>query len=266
MSRSGVGIGLAALTAGRHASLTSSCAHQAWSSPSRRTDSPRSPLARLGLRWASLRLRDHGRAMPGVSRVSLPSAHAGRGRHRRHLHRRGRRRRSHRQGAVVPGRPWTGGARRRRRRSRRRTRPSLLAHGTTVATNALLEGTGAPVALVTTDGPSRRDRDRPPGPAVALRHRGRPAGAAGAASLAASRWAAGSAADGTELDPVDLDAVPDVPDGRRGGGRLPPARRPRARPRAGGRRGAARARASTSPARTRCRPRSASTSARSRPS
>lgn len=31
-------------------------------------------------------------------------------------------------------------------------RPSVLAHGTTVATNALLEGTAAPVALVTTEG------------------------------------------------------------------------------------------------------------------
>src|SRR3954447_17602544 len=31
-------------------------------------------------------------------------------------------------------------------------RPALLAHGTTVATNALLEGTGAAVALVTTEG------------------------------------------------------------------------------------------------------------------
>jgi N-methylhydantoinase A len=31
-------------------------------------------------------------------------------------------------------------------------RPELLAHGTTVATNALLEGRGATVALVTTEG------------------------------------------------------------------------------------------------------------------
>ena len=31
-------------------------------------------------------------------------------------------------------------------------RPELLAHGTTVATNALLQGRGAPVALVTTRG------------------------------------------------------------------------------------------------------------------
>src|SRR5690606_3176944 len=33
-----------------------------------------------------------------------------------------------------------------------RQRPAVLAHGTTVATNALLEGQGAPVVLVTTAG------------------------------------------------------------------------------------------------------------------
>ncbi len=59
-----------------------------------------------------------------------------------------------------------------------RSRPSLLAHGTTVATNAVLEGRGARVALVTTAGfadvveIARQDRpslydpwaDRPPAP------------------------------------------------------------------------------------------------------
>ena len=62
----------------------------------------------------------------------------------------------------------------RRSRGRRRARsagrgPRRCAHGTTVATNALLERRGAAVALVTTERPRRRHRDRPPGPAVALR-------------------------------------------------------------------------------------------------
>src|SRR5215218_9399327 len=86
--------------------------------------------------------------------------------------------------------------------------PSLLAHGTTVATNAVLERRGARVALVTTAGfadvieIARQDRpslydssvDRPP-PLVARNRRyevrGRLAG------------------DGTELEPVDLSSLPD---------------------------------------------------------
>jgi len=47
---------------------------------------------------------------------------------------------------------------------------AVLATAPTVATNALLERRGGPVALVTTEGPLRCHRDRPPGPAVAVRH------------------------------------------------------------------------------------------------
>jgi N-methylhydantoinase A/oxoprolinase/acetone carboxylase beta subunit len=86
-------------------------------------------------------------------------------------------------------------------------RPALLSHGTTVATNALLERRGATVALVTTEG--LRDvveigrQDRPslydqlasrPEPLVTRRHRYEVAGRL--------------AADGRELAPVDADALP----------------------------------------------------------
>ena len=90
-------------------------------------------------------------------------------------------------------------------------RASLLAHGTTVATNAVLEGRLARTALVTTEGLAdvieigRQDRpslydqfaDRPP-PLVArdLRFEVRER----------------LAADGSELTPVDLDALPVLPD------------------------------------------------------
>ena len=66
----------------------------------------------------------------------------------------------------------------------RARRVDLLTHGTTVATNALLEGALAPTALVTHRGLRRRHRDRPPGPSPALRPVGRPATAAGGAVLA----------------------------------------------------------------------------------
>ncbi len=88
-------------------------------------------------------------------------------------------------------------------------RPSLLAHGTTVATNALLEHRGARVALVATPGfadvieIARQDRpslydgsvDRPP-PLVPR----------------AWRYEVGGrlAADGSELEPVDVASVPEL--------------------------------------------------------
>jgi N-methylhydantoinase A/oxoprolinase/acetone carboxylase beta subunit len=93
-----------------------------------------------------------------------------------------------------------------------RARPELLAHGTTIATNALLERRGAIVALVTTEG--LRDvieiarQDRPslydqlasrPEPLVARTLRYEVTGRL--------------AADGTELTPVDPAAVPTIDDG-----------------------------------------------------
>ena len=90
-------------------------------------------------------------------------------------------------------------------------RPEVLAHGTTVATNALLEGKGAPVALVTTRGLAdvieiaRQDRpslydqwaDRPE-PLVPRERRLEVGGRLGA--------------DGREVEPLDLAMVPAVPD------------------------------------------------------
>lgn len=90
--------------------------------------------------------------------------------------------------------------------------PAVLAHGTTVATNALLEGKGAPVALVTTRGfadvieiarqtrPSLYDiwADRPE-PLVRREWR-----------LEVSGRLDGH---GTEIEPVDAAAVPPVPPG-----------------------------------------------------
>lgn len=90
-------------------------------------------------------------------------------------------------------------------------RPEVLAHGTTVATNALLEGKGARVALVTTRGLAdvieiaRQDRpslydqwaDRP-APLVPRDRRLEVGGRL--------------AADGTEVAPLDMATVPDVPE------------------------------------------------------
>ncbi|HEX4901853.1 MAG TPA: hydantoinase/oxoprolinase family protein, partial [Acidimicrobiales bacterium] len=90
-------------------------------------------------------------------------------------------------------------------------RPALLAHGTTVATNAVLEGRLARTALVTTEGLAdvieigRQDRpslydqlaDRP-SPLVPRELRFDVAGRL--------------SADGTELSPVDVADLPDLPD------------------------------------------------------
>jgi N-methylhydantoinase A/oxoprolinase/acetone carboxylase beta subunit len=90
-------------------------------------------------------------------------------------------------------------------------RPRVLAHGTTVATNALLERTGATVALVTNRGfadiieIARQDRpslydpfaDRPP-PLVDRQHRLEVGGRLGA--------------DGAELEPVDVNGLLPLPD------------------------------------------------------
>src|SRR5438132_12496371 len=91
-------------------------------------------------------------------------------------------------------------------------RPALLAHGTTVATNALLERSGVPVALVTTEGFAdvieigRQDRpslydiwaDRPT-PLVPR----------------ALRFEVGGRLDaqGQEVTAVNADATPALPDG-----------------------------------------------------
>jgi N-methylhydantoinase A/oxoprolinase/acetone carboxylase beta subunit len=88
-------------------------------------------------------------------------------------------------------------------------RPALLAHGTTVATNALLEGRGATVALVTTDGLrdiieiGRQDR---PSLYDQLASRPEPLVARALRYEVAGRLAA----DGSELAPVDVAGLPEL--------------------------------------------------------
>jgi N-methylhydantoinase A/oxoprolinase/acetone carboxylase beta subunit len=88
-------------------------------------------------------------------------------------------------------------------------RPDFLAHGTTVATNALLERRGAAVALVTTGGLAdvieigRQDR-----PSLYDQLASRPE------PLVPRRWryevTGRLAADGSELTPVDAEGLPDI--------------------------------------------------------
>ena len=79
----------------------------------------------------------------------------------------------------------------------------VLAHGTTVATNTLLERAGGRVALVDERGPRGPHRDRSSGSALVVRPMGRPPRATGAAA-----WRYGVrgrvAVDGTELVPLDV--------------------------------------------------------------
>ena len=160
----------------------------------------------------------------------------------------------------------------RRARARRAPTPSdveAFAHGTTVATNALLEGEGARTALVATEGfedvvelgrQARADLYRlcaaHPAPLVPPERR----------VGAASAWAPDGAAEA--LEPTrDARGRRGRGARARGGRRLPAARLPPPRARAGARRGAARARCPTctSRSRTRSSARSASTSAPRRP-
>ena len=95
-------------------------------------------------------------------------------------------------------------------------RPSLLAHGTTVATNALLERRGSTVALVTTAGLAdvveigRQDR---PSLYDQLADRPEPLVPRGLRFEVRGRLAA----DGSEIEPLDLASLPDLAGGAAAG-------------------------------------------------
>ena len=80
-------------------------------------------------------------------------------------------------------------------------------HGTTVATNALIQHRGVPTGLITTDGLPRPARDRPAEAARPLRPAGRQAAAAGPARPAV-RGAERVRHDGTVETPLDEEARP----------------------------------------------------------
>ena len=91
-------------------------------------------------------------------------------------------------------------------------RPSLLAHGTTVATNALIQRTGGTVALVTTRGfADVVEIARQTRPSLYDQHADRPAPLV----PRALRLEVGGRLDGAgrEIEPVDVGDVPAIPDG-----------------------------------------------------
>ena len=110
----------------------------------------------------------------------------------------------------------------------------VLAHGTTVATNALLERRGARGCVGRNRRLRRRDRDRAPGSPVAVRPVRRSARAAGAA-VAALRRDGPPRRAGRRDRAVRRRSPGDSRRGRRDR-RVPAARRSRPAPRAGGRR------------------------------
>ena len=133
----------------------------------RRRRAARDPGGACGLDWRARRAirAARGKIHMGRSRaVNRPAERVldRRGRCRRHLHRFLRRQRPLRRGACLQapldaGRPKPRHSRRSPGNGRRPSGLGLdavsrLAHGTTVATNALLQGKGGRVALVTTEG------------------------------------------------------------------------------------------------------------------
>ena len=128
-----------------------------WGDPAERSAEAKAADARSGFSRSP-----HAGRGPGEGQIDVPHRH----RCRRHLHRSGRDRRSGRRrpsprSAIDARRSLARRARRPARPGRRRSastaprcspRPSRIVHGTTVATNALLERKGARVGLLTTEG------------------------------------------------------------------------------------------------------------------
>ena len=147
------------------------------------------------------------------SRHRVRSVRATGSRQRRNVHRCCRHRRPHPEDPVHT-------ARTRARRCVQRCRPvgrgpqavDLLAHGTTVATNALLERIGRRRRPGDHRRAGRRDRDRPAGPTVAVRPVGSTARTAGRPVGTGWRSPERLGADGAVLDAVGLSgSLPSCP-------------------------------------------------------
>ena len=112
--------------------------------------------------------------------------------------------------------------------ARRRGASDVLAHGTTVATNALLERRGARVALVATRGLRRRDRDRAAGTARRCTTRSPTGPRRSCRARCASRWPAGSTRAAASSSRSTA-SCPTLAARRRRGRGVPAPRRPRSR-------------------------------------